>query len=333
MFTSKFWKAYWIALRRMHRDPAALRLGLRVTAYFIYLAVYLGWIARGVLATHDGETYFILGFGAALGGGALLLVSIWNWKDAWLTRREAAKTVNVAVRDQLRLEAFAIAMLLHRASSEQMVQTKTLPPGIEVITRRSQLDRLRALGLMTSFPEHVRSLLLLPDGHWTPQQINASWFSVEALRCLRWVLCLDSALLSLGDVVDSNAKDLNTLLDKPERILKAQRLLDPWDIRVERNIADAVFSRCYVEQLSRGKIPAENEEQRSLALEIQEAAIDAPHEDYLVGSRTVIELSDDAARDLSMTAYRRHSCLLQIMDLLDGGGMGALRQAVYVKYE
>jgi len=312
IFSSSFWRSYWVALRRSRRDRRDLKNVVRFTAALLLFVGYYGYVI-GSFAQHGAGSILLLFLSVFT--LALFLRWISNRRDEKAAEREDLANVNIGLRNRLAEDGFVLATLLTRASSEAMLKQKELPPGVEVITRRAQIEKLKSLRKWDTLPGAVRRLLLLPDGHWSQEQIQSTYPCFEILRCLRWTLYIDDSLTSLTYLPKMNYETAQSIFENPQPILDGTRLRPTWDIRVERNQADAFFSRCLAEAIGRGLISASSDETKTWAYDVSETARQPEVRDLLAGINTIAEIDDSTVRYLGALSLQRFRCLQVLLDL------------------
>src|ERR1700761_767692 len=165
LFHRETWRSGRIALRRAHKDRRArreLRQLILLLLPLFFILVYLSFLVAG------GAGVSVVLIAAVLMG---LLLS-------YLTRTPRNKNNFRPLPSGPELQReFAELALLHailteRAGHEVFLQTKEFPEGIEIAARQRHLQILREHGLYDRLGDTERNLLLLPDGHWTIEQIN-----------------------------------------------------------------------------------------------------------------------------------------------------------------
>jgi hypothetical protein len=318
IFSGEFWRDFWVSIRRAKRDSRDRKAILRFLGIVLFSVLYYGriiWVSG--MESGDKGTLFLYGIFASCAAVAMVGIWISNKFDERTARLESNRSVDQAVRRRLSTDGFALSVLLARAGSEQMLREKELPHGVEVITRRSHIDQLKKLDLWNSLPGELRTLLLMPDGHW-PEDVIQFPNSFETIRCLRWILRIDTNLQALTYFPKMNYTYAQQLVDKPERLLSEGGMVDIWDIRVERNHADAFFSRCYAEAIGRGIMSNADSETQTWAIQTFNSARDVEIRDVLVGYETISELDEGTLRYMFGISFQRYRCLQLIMDLIDG---------------
>jgi len=312
IFSASFWRSYWVALRRSSRDQRDRKNAIRLTFAIILFFGYFGGLI-GFFALNGAAGPFLVG--ASLSASIILFGWLSNRRDEKEAEREDLANVDLALRSRLAEDGFAIATLLTRASSEAMLKQKELPPGVQVITRRVQLDKLKSMNKWETLPTEVRDLLLLPDGHWSQEQINSTYSRFEVLRCLRWTLHLDDSLTPLTSLPKMNYQTAQSIFEYPESMLDGARLRPTWDIRVERNQANTFLSRCLAEAIGRGVISASNVEAQAWASDVNDSARRPEVRDLLAGIHTISEVDDATLRYLGSLSLLRCRCLHLLLDL------------------
>lgn len=320
IFSRSFWQSYWVALRRSPHDKrdrkVALRITLALLLFFGIYGTYIVWIVRHVFNS-PGEWYIFA-------PGLLVLVVVITYsriserKDRLANDKADLAAVDPALRARLAQDAYTLAVLLTRAGSEHALKEKELPENRVAITRQIQMEKLRQLGKFATLPPSVRDLLLLPDGHWTEDQMLSVRKCFEIMRCLRWVLGEEPILTPLTQVPKLNFKDAQRLFESPQKILEGNRLLPNWDIRVERNNADFFFGRCFAEALGRGLISNQNPDIQAWAANVNQSMRENHVRDVLAGVQTIAEVQEAGLMYLAWTSQHRYTCLRLLMDLQDG---------------
>ena len=316
IFSKSFWRTYWIAIRRSGRDKRDLKAALLITVGLLFFVGYYGFLLINFLSVSgDAAMAVVVVFVLC----AIALVRyIFEQRDKRKADRADEAAVDQEVRRRLAEDGFFVAVLLTRAGSEQSIKENEPPPGVTVITRRIQIETLRKLGKWDTLAQPARNLLLLPDGHWSDEQILSARPCFETLRCLRWALFLESDLTPLPNIPKMNYKESQKVFENPEKILEGRRLRPIWDIRVERNKADQFFTRCYAEAIGRGLITPETEETQNWASELNETVRQEHVRDVLAGIQTIAEIEESSLRYLVRISFQRYKCLQLLIDLQDG---------------
>jgi hypothetical protein len=316
LLSKSFWRSYKISIRRSTRDKRDLKAACLISLGLLLFVGYYGTLIWNFFRLPDGK--LILTPAILLGSTILFIRWLSERRDQRAIDKEDEAAADQGLRAHLAQDAYFISVLLIRAGSEQSLKDKELPQEVTVITRRIQIERLRKLGKWETLPTHSRILLLLPDGHWSGNQIHSVRKCFEILRCLRWVLGIDSELTPLTHVPKLNYNNPQQLFDKPEKLLDGKRLLPAWDIRVERNRADEFFGRCFAEAIGRGLMQSHDPMAEKWASEVYEAMREPYVRDTLAGIHTIAEIEDAFLLNLTWTSYHRHQCLQLIMDFEDG---------------
>jgi hypothetical protein len=90
----------------------------------------------------------------------------------------------------------------------------------------------------------------------------------------------------------------------------------PWDIRAARNAADNFFSRCWSELIARGELDHISQEDVANALEIREAfKAQAYTNDFVIGTRTIVELTSPELWTVMIRAYNRWRTLFLMVEI------------------
>lgn len=328
VFKARFWRDYWILFRRASHDARARKAFLLTTAALLFFPVFYGSYIWGLLHEFGGAQTI-----AMIGAGTLLILVAFGvrWiflrEDQQEARQASDLTTDPILRQHLAADAFTLAILLARLGSERLIQQKSLPDNLEIITRRRHLGLLRDLGLWDSVPLQIRDLLLAPDGHWDADALN-DWRAFETLRCLRWILRLDTELTPIAHLPRLSGNPVLALISKPDSLLRSGGMQDIWDIRLERVAADRFFSRCFAELRGRGFLPPMvNPDTLSWTDAVYEKARDPDHRDVLVKHLTVAELDEGTLRYVASVAWNRYHTLEHVMNMIDAPESASLLQS------
>lgn len=314
--SSHGWKALWVAIRRSRHDPHARKNLLRLLFSLLAAGLYVGWYVfyfRGLLGTD--KITGLIAIGVVIGMVLLLAYSTMQqrWEKWKVDKDDPAVTSEIKIA--LHREACLLAILLDRLGSEIGME-KELPPSIEVITRRVQLEQLNALGLRDDLNPFLLDVLLAPDGHWTQELKRRAGNSWECLAVLIWALGIGELRpLSSGPKYDYGC--LRRVLEVKE----ATKLnaLAAWDLRPERNKTDVFFTRCWSELTARREIVETSDEDVAEAIEKRSRIeADGYTADYLIGAQTISELSSPILWMLVIRAYNRWQTLCLIIDIISG---------------
>lgn len=311
------WRGLWVALRRSSRDSHARWLLLR---FGLSLAVCFGWIwaewfqFRGLL--HADPFFFLIFFGVVvLIGGTLVAISRLNERRERNQMEAVEPSVDPQIKRALFRETFILASLLIRSASERGME-KELPPTIEVITRRSLIERLRSRGLLEGMQPVVRDLLLSPDGHWTEEQkcqVETLWESFEVLAHVL-------GLVDLSDLSQRPSYNL-AVAHKVLAVRKPESLAahPSWDLRPVRDITENWLNRCVVEIVARGEYTEANEEMSKEASYARERIQAGGYTgDLLVGAETISEVPRKVLWVLAHRTMRRIKTLRIAVDVVSG---------------
>lgn len=319
----EFWQTYWIAIRRCRTDSRARRIVIRISVGLLILPSYLGFWAI-VIAKSGSGLWIILFDGFALALAALVVMALrksHQREDALFSFVSAATPEDAgndnsdsAVHQYLLERTIIVATLLARAASEAFLKSKYLPDGVAVVTRQAQLEELRKQELWEKIKTEDGDLLRIADGHWTPEQINLMVQFCERLRLLRWVLGLDATIIPLALFPKPDASLTIDVRKKRQSLFSGKKMLEPWDVRLERDIARGYLLRCLAEQQSRGLINGVSEF-AEWAKKVQSELASAS-EDMLVGVKAVSELDDDELMYFSSIAVAREDYANYLIDQL-----------------
>lgn len=322
-----FWKSYWIALRRTGKDKRARSIGLRITFWLAYLVAYVLFLVFMEVYTAAGQGIWNAVFYAFIfGTGAIAAMFMRRWHrkqdellNTSLTGRAPLHPQDFAdasaeVRSYLEERALIIASLLARGASEIYLQHHRIAEGAEVVTRQVHNSLLRGAGLWDKLERPEADLATAADGLWSTEQQNDVLTWCEQLRMLRWVFGIDSELVPLAHFPALDFSLSQEVLRRG-RPLTNKPLLKPWDVRVQRDIANEYTARVVAELKARGII-AGSPELEGWADEFRAKSI-GDSTDYLAGARTIGELGGDALRRLGAFASARERYCAYLVELLN----------------
>ena len=311
------WRGLWVAIRRSGKDSRARWMLLR---FGFSLAVCCLWIwgewyqFRGLL--HADPFFFLFFFGAVvLFAGTLFAISRINERRERIRMEVDDPSVGPQIKRDLFRETFVFACLLIRSASERGME-KELPPTIEVITRRSLIERLRSRGLLEEMQPLVRDLLLAPDGHWSEEQkrrVETLWESFDVL----------AHVLGLADLGSLSHKPVYSLavahkvlaVRKPESLA----VQPSWDLRPVRDVTEGWLNRCWIEIIARGEYAeadeAISEEASGLREKIQ---AEGYTEDLLIDAKTISEVPREVLWAVAHRTVRRVETLHIAVNVVSG---------------
>src|ERR1700761_9402134 len=172
------WRSAWVALRRVHKDRRAWT-HLARALYLLLVPVALFFMVAGFALAFLGVGFVGVGFAWLFLMLMVVLSRVGFGKPSSRKQPDVMQSLNlssaepaepVAVITPELIREFGELALLHaifaaRSASERFVQTKTLPEGVDIVTRRRHLDLLREYGMYDRLGSTERELLLMPDGH------------------------------------------------------------------------------------------------------------------------------------------------------------------------
>jgi hypothetical protein len=137
----------------------------------IVLGFALFYFVAGILGLlFDKENSADYKESATFGGSIAVVILVAKGVVALRERIDAhrqERTSPAIARDAklaIHREACLVATLLQRLASERYVQEKQLPPGVQIITRRVLLDRLKKLGLRDGLEPWLNDFSWPPTG-------------------------------------------------------------------------------------------------------------------------------------------------------------------------
>ncbi|MFC6646018.1 hypothetical protein ACFQBQ_10580 [Granulicella cerasi] len=291
------WKPFWRALYLL-----LLPFSIVVTIVGICLALAGGagfvliWVYIGVM--------FVLGK-LAWGGQPVKRAPSSPGILPFTTAIYGTAEPSAEVLRELREMCLVHAVFAERASSERFVQTKELPEGMEVITRRMHIDILREHGIYDRLRDNERTLLLMPQGHWPAHVINGCSMALEPLRLFRWVLRMDTYLETIGEHLEADYKLSRSIIDDPASVFVERGFVSADGLQTAIKAASHYGYRCWSECVYRGLETADNEEQTTQARDYALALHGKEGEDFLLNN-VIASRAPDADVQLATTlAYRR----------------------------
>ena len=311
-------EACWIALRRSKRDRRARGLLLRIVGVLVGLLVYVTFLVILIRDAHM-SLWAIPSYLFIYGCAVLILLALrrsYRRQDAFFqhsllaapSRAEGASTseaVQTTVHQCLVEQTIITAALLARAASEYLFKSNEIPDGVTIVTRRALIENLRKEELWDKLTVEEGDLLRIPDGEWSSEQVHqmAQW--CEHLRLLRWVLRIDAQITPLAHFPKTDVSLSGEIVKHGKALFTGKKLLESWDIRVERNIAREYLLRCLIERQSRGSIHAPPEfAEWAVQARVKMAG---PSEDMLAGVKEVGELDNNELTFLQLIAAAREN--------------------------
>jgi hypothetical protein len=321
LFKRRSWSMVWILIRRAPRDRRARVPLLR---FLLACLLFLGYVTYiGLLARRFLFDLFGLIFVGALLGGALFFFAARKWTERYdliQLQKSTPPPVTPDVGETVFRETCLLAGMLQRVGSERAMESG-VEPGVEVITRRIVLERLRKDELLEGLEAPLLDLLFAVDGVWNEQQKRVVQSCWEFLAVLRWILSIDPALSPIWLSPEYHLRMASSLFDRS--ITANVQVLPPWEIRTERDRASSFFARCHVELAARDAWPNASPELKKQA-QLIKADIDsgALDEELLLGAKTISELEIEELWNCTLRSYRRRE-ILELMVEISGGGQPA----------
>jgi len=320
-----FWRSYWIALRRSGQDKRARVFVFKITFAFLYIAAYFAvFFLLPLRARGAGGLFAFYGLIFTSGAVAVFIIrrshrkqnDLLNYSLTGLNPRPVpAEDVSPPVRSYLQERALIIASLLARAASEIHIEHHDLPAGAEVSTRQVQNALLRRKGLWDKLEPAEIELVSAADGRWTVEQQNNVTKWCEQLRLLRWALGIDAELMPLAQFPKVDFSLARDLLDERLTVPDGTPIRKSWDLRVERDVALQYTARIIAELKGRDLIA--NEVQLEDWTDRLRAESLGASKDYLAGSKTIGELSDETLRLLGSIAVARQAYATYLSEQLN----------------
>ncbi len=215
--------------------------------------------------------------------------------DETLIRLSNYEPVNAAPAESatltLRLETMRLWLLVWRASSENLLGRQTVPNGKEILTRRVVLDKLEALDLRDELTEKERDLHLLPDGGWSTESIAENLFRVAELEALQYASGAIRMLSPIEDFDRIQRIEIESIRNATKDISWQPR--ETFDIRRERDMAAIFYLRCLGEQVQRGIVQKNLDEEQNRILNEATTNAGNHNKDFLIGTKIVSEVESD----------------------------------------
>ena len=196
-----------------------------------------------------------------------------------------------SVRSYFANLALIYAVLVDRAGSEQFLKTKELPEGIEVTSRRTHLELLKAYGVWDQMAFVDREVLIMPDGSWEMDRINRMTIGMEPLRSLRWILRIDFRLPLVGQQLYGDYALGHELVHNPKKVFDRKEIIEIDILRAALESARLFRVRCFSEAIHRGYETATDENTAQWARELAINLEGNQNEDLILGNQLVSEVS------------------------------------------
>jgi hypothetical protein len=215
----------------------------------------------------------------------------------------------------LRLETMRLWLLVWRAFSESFLGRQTIPEGKEVRTRRVILDKLEALDLRGELTEGERDLHLLPDGGWSTESITENILRVAELEALQYACGAVRTLSPIEDFDRIQRIETESIRNADSDI--AWRPRETFDIRRERDMAATFYLRCFGEQVQRGIVQKDLDEEESKILHEATTNAGNHHTDLLIGTKLISEIENDKLNLAAGQSYLRFKTLQHALSVLE----------------
>jgi len=318
------WIEAWSSLKRAHKDKRARR---HLLALFLFVS-FLILVPVLCLA----YLWVLIGTGSWLFIPFVIPVLWWIKRSAKRdfeplniapTPEPLLSTPTVEQNKSLRLYfaelALIYAVFVDRAGSERFLKEKQLPKGVEVISRRAQLDLLRSHGIWERMAPSDREAIMMPDGHWDWMRINQMAMEMEPLRLLRWLLRIDFQLPQIGQSLSGDFTIANELVTAPQKALQGDELAEEQLIRIGAEAAQHYYVRCLAEAITRGYLPPKDDQALQWAKEISESLDGHQDEDLVLGSNLVSEAAREQLMWATTLSQKRSEFLSWSLSLLKEG--------------
>ncbi|MDE1163594.1 MAG: hypothetical protein PW792_16845 [Acidobacteriaceae bacterium] len=313
MRRGQFWRDTRRAFRRAHKDPRAWRQFAKAL-YLLLLPFSVVIFAAGIAAVAAGSAGFVFIWFFI---GLMALLSRLGFGKQETKQPDTVTSLSITStesepsppNDELRRELGELCLLhavfADRAASERFVQTKELPEGYEVVSRRRHIDLLREHGLYDRLRGTERTLLLMPQGHWPQDVIDGCSMALETLRLLQWVVRMDGYLALVGEHLEADFSLSRSVLDAPDVVFAHHGFVKVKDLETAIHAAAVLAYRCWAEGVYRGYYKPDDAEKEQ---ELRDHALrfaGKEGEDFLLGNQIVSQAAEPDVRLATTLAYRR----------------------------
>lgn len=296
----------------------------RARAAVLGIVVFIIW--------WGGETWYVFGQGTdqavfngfVVGTGIIAALlfrrsnrkqdEILNFSITGRNPRQLPERVSPEVERYLGDRIVILASLVSRAGSEVYLAMHELPPGAESVTRQKQNTLLRQRGLWERLDPTERALASIADGLWSVEQQGEVIVWCERLRLLRWTLGVDAEIIPLAHHPRVDYSLARQVLQEEAALRSVIRA--SWDLRGERDIAEAYFARIVAELKGRSLV-SDNAALDGWAEDLRKQSLGESN-DFLVGPKTIEELDEGSLRQLGMVSHTRAWYGGYLVDLIRG---------------
>jgi hypothetical protein len=307
----RFWRQHWKRiLFRAHKDKRSLTALLFLLGFIGYCAYY------GFLLFKNPLSLVMLCLGGIVAWrirksheeDEKSLIRLTNYQPVQIDPSEAAIAA-------LKTETLKLWLLLWRASSELFLSEKSLPRGLEVVTRRAVLDKLDELDLRRELSGQELHLHLLPDGEWDKETILKHIFRVSELEALQYCCGVKSALSPI-----ENFDRIARIDGEGIRLVTKARNWQPiatFEIRHESEMTAVFYLRCIGEQVKRGIVRKPLDQEHKKILQEASAKAGDHNADLLIGTKIISEIESDKLNIAAGQSYLRFSALRHALSVLE----------------
>src|ERR1700761_1898457 len=215
----------------------------------------------------------------------------------------------------LRSETIRLWLLIWRTSSESFLSRRTIPAGKEILTRRVILDKLQDLDLWRELTDKERDLHLLPDGGWSPESVPENVFRAAELEALQYACGAINRLSPIDDFDRSHPTEIEQIRNADKNVEWHPR--ETFDIRRESEMAAAFYLRCFGEQVKRGIVQKDLEEEESKILREATAHAGDHNADLLIGTKIISEVEDHRLNLAAGQSYLRFTALQRALSIIE----------------
>lgn len=295
---------------RAHKDRRSLGALLILLNMIVYCAYY------GFLLFKNPFSLVMLGLGLFV---AWRIRKSHEKDDETLIRLSNYDPVITAPAESaivtLRSETMRLWLLVWRASSESFLGGQTIPEGKEVLTRRVILDKLEALDLRWELTDKERDLHLLPDGEWSTESVLENIFRAAELEALQYACGVINTLSPIEDFDRIQPIEIERIRSATKDTLWYPR--ETFDIRRERDMAAVFYLRCLGEQVQRGIVEKNLDEEESRILSEATTNAGDHNADLLIGTKIISEVENDKLNLAAGQSYLRFKTLQHALSLLE----------------
>ncbi|HEX4578193.1 MAG TPA: hypothetical protein VH117_12630 [Edaphobacter sp.] len=177
------------------------------------------------------------------------------------------------------------------------------------------LDKLEALGLRGELTDKERDLHLLPDGGWSMESVLENIFRAAELEALQYACGAINMLSPIEDFDRIQRVEIERIRNVTKDIAWYPR--ESFDIRRERDMAAVFYLRCLGEQVQRGIVQKNLDEEESKILSEATTNAGDHNTDLLIGTKIISEVENDKLNLAAGQSYLRFKTLQYALSALE----------------